>query len=35
MTLIERLRVMASNPELTQDEITTLCDAIRALGGTP
>lgn len=35
MTLIERLRVLLNTLELSQDDYTTICEAIRALGGTP
>lgn len=35
MTLIEKLRVMLHNGNLSQDEYTTICQAIRALGGNP
>ena len=33
MTLIERLRVLLYEAELTQDQYRTICEAIRALGG--
>lgn len=35
MTLIKRLRVMLNETSLTADEYSTICDAIRALGGKP
>lgn len=35
MTLIERLRVLLHTAELDQDQYSTICEAIRALGGTP
>lgn len=35
MTLIEELRVLLNTADLTQDQYTTICRAIRALGGTP
>lgn len=34
MTLIERLRVMLHG-DLSQDDYSTICEAIRALGGQP
>ena len=35
MTLIEKLRVMLNTLELSHHDYTTLCEAIRALGGNP
>jgi len=35
MSLIEELRVLLNSGKLTQDEYTTICQAIRALGGNP
>lgn len=35
MTLIERLRVLLNTAELNQDDYSTICEAIRALGGQP
>lgn len=35
MTLIERLRVLLHDAELTQDQYSTICEAIRELGGNP
>lgn len=35
MTLVQKLRVMLNTLELSQDDYTTLCQAIRALGGKP
>ena len=33
--IIERLRVMLNTLQLSQEDIDTLCAAIRALGGNP
>lgn len=33
--LIRDLRALLHNPALSQDEYTTICRAIRALGGNP
>lgn len=33
--LIRDLRALLHNPALSQDEYTTICRAIRALGGQP
>ena len=33
--IIGNLRVMLHRDDITQDEIDTLCAAIRALGGNP
>jgi len=35
MTLIERLRVMLNTLDLSQADYSTICEAIRALGGQP
>lgn len=35
MTLIQRLRVMLNTLDLSQDDYSTICEAIRALGGQP
>lgn len=33
--LIRKLRAMLSNDGISQDDYTTICQAIRALGGNP
>lgn len=35
MTLIQKLRVILNTLDLSQDDYTTICEAIRALGGQP
>jgi hypothetical protein len=35
MTLIQKLRVMLNTLELSQSDYSTICEAIRALGGQP
>lgn len=35
MSLIQRLRVMLNTLDLSQDDYSTICEAIRALGGQP
>jgi hypothetical protein len=33
--LIRKLRAMLSNEGITQDDYSTICQAVRALGGNP
>jgi len=35
MTLVQKLRVMLHSAGLSQDDYSTICEAIRALGDEP